>query len=137
MVDLLVDNPLLLPFVALLSCPIGRIRTVGSSFGVASMLFAGIPVSAVDEQLRLPSAMPPCFLRRGRGDRHPRAMRFDRDVVGAVAGHARRHLILVSLPKRAVFQRDVALSRAGIRPRQQAAAGGSSFSQRHAPRLST
>jgi putative transport protein len=55
MVDLLVENPLLLLFVVVvLSYPIGRVRLAGSSFGVASVLFAGIAVGAIDEEVRLP-----------------------------------------------------------------------------------
>lgn len=58
MVDLLVENPLLLLFlVVVLSYPIGRVRVAGSSLGVASVLFAGIVVGAVDADLRLPEVI--------------------------------------------------------------------------------
>jgi putative transport protein len=55
MVELLRDNPLLLLFlVVVIGYPLGRIRVAGSTIGVASVLFAGLAVGAVDEELRLP-----------------------------------------------------------------------------------
>lgn len=55
LVDLLHANPLLLLFaVVALGYPLGRIKIAGSSLGVASVLFAGLAVSALDPALKLP-----------------------------------------------------------------------------------
>jgi len=55
MIDLLVANPLLLLFiVAAIGYPLGRIRIRGSSLGVASVLFAGLAIGAIDPRLKLP-----------------------------------------------------------------------------------
>jgi putative transport protein len=56
MIDLLVDNPLLLLFVVVaIGYPLGRVRVAGSSIGVAAVLFAGLAVGALDEELRVPA----------------------------------------------------------------------------------
>jgi putative transport protein len=55
LVELLRDNPLLLLFlVVAIGYPLGRVRVAGTSIGVAAVLFAGLAVGAVDEELRLP-----------------------------------------------------------------------------------
>jgi putative transport protein len=55
MVDFLADNPLFLLFaVVAIGYPLGRIRLAGTGLGVASVLFAGLAVGAVDPSLRLP-----------------------------------------------------------------------------------
>ncbi len=55
MVRLLSDNPLLLLFlVTAIGYPLGRIRVAGTSLGVASVLFAGLAIGAVDPRLKLP-----------------------------------------------------------------------------------
>ena len=55
MVRLLSNNPLLLLFVVTaVGYPIGRIRVAGTSLGVASVLFAGLAVGAIDPSLKLP-----------------------------------------------------------------------------------
>ena len=55
MIDLLVDNPLLLLFVvAALGYLLGRIRIGSFSLGVAAVLFAGLAIGALDEDLELP-----------------------------------------------------------------------------------
>jgi len=55
MIKLLADNPLLLLFiVAAVGYPLGRIRIMGNSLGVAAVLFAGLAVGAVDPGLKLP-----------------------------------------------------------------------------------
>ena len=55
MIQLLVDNPLLLLFVvAALGYPLGRIRVGGFNLGVASVLFVGLGIGAIDPRLRLP-----------------------------------------------------------------------------------
>jgi putative transport protein len=57
-VAFLVDNPLLLLFlVVAIGYPLGRIRVRGSSLGVASVLFAGLAVGAIDPALRLPDIL--------------------------------------------------------------------------------
>lgn len=55
MVRLLGQNPLLLLFlVTAIGYPLGRIRVAGTSLGVASVLFAGLAVGAIDPSLKLP-----------------------------------------------------------------------------------
>ncbi len=55
MVRLLSDNPLLLLFlVTAIGYPLGRIRVAGTSLGVASVLFAGLAIGAIDARLKLP-----------------------------------------------------------------------------------
>jgi len=55
MIDLLAANPLLLLFVvAALGYPLGRIRVGGFNLGVASVLFVGLAIGALDPRLRLP-----------------------------------------------------------------------------------
>ncbi|NJD09451.1 MAG: transporter, partial [Gemmatimonadetes bacterium] len=55
MIDTLARNPLLLLFlVAAIGYPIGRIRLLGTRLGVATVLFAGLAVGALDPRLRLP-----------------------------------------------------------------------------------
>ncbi len=55
MLRLLSENPLLLLFlVTALGYPLGRIRVAGTSLGVASVLFAGLAIGAVDPALKLP-----------------------------------------------------------------------------------
>ncbi len=55
MLRLLSDNPLLLLFlVTAVGYPLGRIRVAGTSLGVASVLFAGLAIGAIDPALKLP-----------------------------------------------------------------------------------
>ncbi len=55
MVRLLSDNPLLLLFlVTAIGYPLGRIRVAGTGLGVASVLFTGLAVGAIDPRLKLP-----------------------------------------------------------------------------------
>ncbi|HSC93081.1 MAG TPA: TrkA C-terminal domain-containing protein [Gaiellaceae bacterium] len=55
MIDLLADNPVLLFFVvAALGYLLARVRVAGFGLGIASVLFAGIAVGAVDPSLKLP-----------------------------------------------------------------------------------
>src|SRR5512135_2257845 len=55
MVRLLSDNPLLLLFlVTALGYPLGRIRVAGTSLGVASVLFAGLAIGAINPAFKLP-----------------------------------------------------------------------------------
>jgi putative transport protein len=57
-VQFLVDNPLLLLFVVVaIGYPLGRLKVRGSSLGVASVLFAGLAVGAIDRDLRLPDIL--------------------------------------------------------------------------------
>ncbi len=54
-VDLLAANPLLLLFLtAAIGYPFGRIRFLGTRIGVASVLFAGLLLGALDARLQLP-----------------------------------------------------------------------------------
>jgi putative transport protein len=54
----LVDNPLLLLFVVVaIGYPLGRIKVWGTSLGVASVLFAGLAVGAIDSDLKLPEIL--------------------------------------------------------------------------------
>ena len=56
MTDFLLDNPLLLLFlVVAIGYPLGRIKVRGTSLGVASVLFAGLIVGALDDELKLPA----------------------------------------------------------------------------------
>lgn len=56
MTEYLLDNPLLLLcLVVAIGYPLGRIKIRGSSLGVASVLFAGLAVGALDADLKLPS----------------------------------------------------------------------------------
>lgn len=55
MVDFLAENSLFLLFlVVAIGYPFGRISIGGSSFGVATVLFAGLAVGAIDPRLKLP-----------------------------------------------------------------------------------
>jgi putative transport protein len=55
MTEYLLDNPLLLLFVVVaIGYPLGRLKFRGSSLGVASVLFAGLAIGAIDQDLRLP-----------------------------------------------------------------------------------
>ncbi len=55
MIALLRDNQLLLLFVVVaIGYPLGRVRLAGSTIGVAAVLFAGLAVGALDDELRLP-----------------------------------------------------------------------------------
>jgi putative transport protein len=55
MIETLAGNPLLLLFlVAAIGYPLGRIKVLGTRLGVATVLFAGLAVGAVDPSLRLP-----------------------------------------------------------------------------------
>lgn len=55
MLRLLSENPLLLLFlVTAVGYPLGRIRVAGTSLGVASVLFAGLAIGAIDPALKLP-----------------------------------------------------------------------------------
>lgn len=54
-IQILLDNPLLLLFVvAAIGYPLGRIKIGGSSLGVASVLFVGLAIGALDPNLKLP-----------------------------------------------------------------------------------
>lgn len=54
-IDLLASQPILLLFlVAALGYPLGRVKVLGVSFGVAMVLFAALAIGAVDQRLRLP-----------------------------------------------------------------------------------
>lgn len=58
MTEYLVDNPLLLLFVVVaIGYPFGRLKVRGTSLGVASVLFAGLAVGAIDEDLKLPEIL--------------------------------------------------------------------------------
>lgn len=53
--DLLASHPILLLFVvAALGYPLGRVKVLGVSFGVAMVLFAALAIGAMDQRLRLP-----------------------------------------------------------------------------------
>jgi putative transport protein len=55
MIEALARNPLILLFlVAAIGYPLGRVRIMGTRLGVATVLFAGLAVGAVDPRLRLP-----------------------------------------------------------------------------------
>lgn len=54
-VEFLAKNPLFLLFsIAAIGYPIGRIRVAGISLGIASLLFVGIALGAIDPRLKLP-----------------------------------------------------------------------------------
>lgn len=54
-IDLLASQPILLLFVvAALGYPLGRVKVLGVSFGVAMVLFAALAIGAIDQRLRLP-----------------------------------------------------------------------------------
>lgn len=54
----LVDNPLLLLFVVVaIGYPLGRLKVRGTSLGVASVLFAGLAVGAIDQDLKIPEIL--------------------------------------------------------------------------------
>ncbi len=54
----LIDNPLLLLFVVVaIGYPLGRLKIRGTSLGVASVLFAGLAVGAIDQRLKLPEIL--------------------------------------------------------------------------------
>jgi putative transport protein len=56
--DFLIDNPLLLLFlVVAIGYPLGRLKVRGSNLGVATVLFAGLAVGAIDRDLRLPEIL--------------------------------------------------------------------------------
>ncbi|HJV66056.1 MAG TPA: aspartate:alanine exchanger family transporter [Geomonas sp.] len=58
MIDILIHNPLLLLFlVAGIGYPLGRIKILGSSFGVAAVLFVGLAFGALDPQMKLPDVI--------------------------------------------------------------------------------
>ncbi|MBX3071280.1 MAG: hypothetical protein KF883_12325 [Thermomicrobiales bacterium] len=55
MIDFLAENPLFLLFLVIaIGYPFGRIDIGGVRFGVATTLFAGLAIGAIDERLRLP-----------------------------------------------------------------------------------
>lgn len=55
MVQLLVDNPLLLPFVvAALGYLLGRIQVFGFPLGIAAVLFVGLAIGSLDPEMRVP-----------------------------------------------------------------------------------
>jgi putative transport protein len=56
LVDLLRANPLLFAVVAL-GYPLGRLKIAGGGLGVASVLFAGLAVGALDPDLKLPEVV--------------------------------------------------------------------------------
>ncbi|MGD9714028.1 MAG: aspartate:alanine exchanger family transporter [Thermomicrobiales bacterium] len=56
MTDFLAENPLFLLFLVIAAgYPFGRIAIAGARFGVATTLFAGLAIGALDERLRLPA----------------------------------------------------------------------------------
>ena len=56
MIDFLAENPLFLLFlVVAIGYPFGRIKIAGSSFGVATILFSGLAIGAIDPSLKLPA----------------------------------------------------------------------------------
>jgi putative transport protein len=56
--QVLIDNPLLLLFVVVaIGYPLGRLKVRGTSLGVASVLFAGLAVGAIDQDLKLPEIL--------------------------------------------------------------------------------
>ena len=58
LIDLLRANPLLLLFaVVALGYPLGRLKIGGSGLGVASVLFAGLAIGALDPDLKLPETV--------------------------------------------------------------------------------
>lgn len=58
LIELLRANPLLLLFVVVaIGYPLGRITIAGSNLGVASVLFAGLAVGALDPALKLPETV--------------------------------------------------------------------------------
>jgi putative transport protein len=57
-IQFLINNPLLMLFViAAISYPLGRIKIRGSSLGVATVLFVGLAVGALDPNLQLPEVL--------------------------------------------------------------------------------
>jgi len=57
-IQFLIDNPLFVLFlVAAIGYPLGRIKIHGSSLGVATVLFVGLAVGALDPDLRLPEIL--------------------------------------------------------------------------------
>jgi putative transport protein len=55
MIEILARNPLLLLFlIAAIGYPLGRLKVLGTRPGIATVLFAGLAVGAVDPTLRLP-----------------------------------------------------------------------------------
>ncbi len=58
MIQVLIANPLLLLFVVVaVGYPLGRIKVAGVSLGVASVLFAGLAIGALNPKLRLPEIL--------------------------------------------------------------------------------
>ena len=56
--DLLAGNPILLLFVvAAIGYPLGRIKIAGISLGVAAVLFAGLAIGSLREDLKLPEVI--------------------------------------------------------------------------------
>lgn len=54
--DFQADNPLFLLFlVVAIGYPVGSLRIFGTRVGVATILFAGLAVGAVDERFKLPA----------------------------------------------------------------------------------
>lgn len=55
MIERLAESPLLLLFlVAAIGYPMGRVRVLGTRLGVATVLFAGLALGALDPRVRLP-----------------------------------------------------------------------------------
>ncbi|MGE5617658.1 MAG: aspartate:alanine exchanger family transporter [Sphingomonadaceae bacterium] len=55
MIQVLIDNPLLLLFVvAAIGYPLGQVKVYGVNLGVATVLFVGLAIGALDPNLRLP-----------------------------------------------------------------------------------
>src|SRR5512146_1287142 len=58
MVQLLIDNPLVLLFlIAAIRYPLRRIKVIGTSLGVAMVLFVSIAFGALDPHLKLPDVV--------------------------------------------------------------------------------
>ena len=58
MIEILLENPLLLLFlVAGIGYPLGRIKILGGSFGVAAVLFVGLAFGALHPEMKLPEVI--------------------------------------------------------------------------------
>jgi putative transport protein len=56
--ELLADNPILIFFIVVaIGYPLGRVRVGGFRLGVASVLFSGLAVGALDQRFALPSTL--------------------------------------------------------------------------------
>lgn len=58
MTQFLIENPLFVLFlIAAIGYPLGRIKIYGSSLGIAAVLFVGLAIGALDENLKLPEIL--------------------------------------------------------------------------------